>query len=370
MAIHVLLESYLDALRELGGSDLHLKANAPAHVRVSGRLGSMDDLPVPSQQDLSAIMDAIVPESARTSFQKTGETDFAYIDGHGRRYRVNCFLFGRALGFAFRAVKPEAPSYDDLGLPASIAKLATIERGLILVTGPTGSGKSSTLAAMVNAINTSRAKHIITLEDPIEYLHHDQRSFVNQREIGFDTRTFASALRASLRQDPDVILVGEMRDLETVEAAIQAAETGHLVLSTLHTLGVAETISRIIDFFPPYQQHQARVSLADILAGVVSQRLVDAASGSSLVVACEVLVTNGRVKQAILEPERATDIKTIVTEGAFYGMMTFDQALAQLVTDNKITVETALANASNSHDLGLMLKDLGKIAVEATPSMT
>jgi twitching motility protein PilT len=356
---HILLESYLDALRSLAGSDLHLKANASACVRVSGRLSTIDTLPPPTPTDLAAMMEAIMPESAAASFKKTGETDFAYVDTHGRRYRVNCFLFGRAIGFAFRSVKPQAPSYEDLGLPSSIANLANIERGLILVTGPTGSGKSSTLAAMVNAINTTKAKHIITLEDPIEYIHQDQRSFVNQREIGFDTRTFASALRASLRQDPDVILVGEMRDLETVEAALQAAETGHLVLSTLHTLGVAETISRIIDFFPPYQQKQARVSLADILAGVVSQRLVDASTGNTLVAACEVLVTNGRVRQAILEPERATDLRTIVTEGAFYGMMTFDQALAKLVTDQKITAETALANASNSHDLGLMLKDLG-----------
>ncbi|MEX6429053.1 MAG: type IV pilus twitching motility protein PilT [Ferrimicrobium sp.] len=363
MIANTLLESYLDALRELGGSDLHLKGNSPARVRVSGRLSSLDDLPTPTPEDLSAIMDCIIPESASTNFKKTGETDFAYVDTHGRRYRVNCFLFGQAIGFAFRSVKPEAPSYDDLGLPQSIASLATIERGLVLVTGPTGSGKSSTLAAMVNAINASRAKHIITLEDPIEFIHRDQRSFVNQREIGFDTRTFASALRASLRQDPDVILVGEMRDLETVEAAMQAAETGHLVLSTLHTLGVAETISRIIDFFPPYQHKQARVSLADILAGVISQRLVEARSGTSLIAACEILVTNGRVKQAILEPERATDIKTIVTEGAFYGMMTFDQALARLVTEGKITVETALANASNSHDLGLILKDAGHSTV-------
>lgn len=356
---NALLESYLDALRSLGGSDLHLKAHASACVRVNGRLSTIDTLPSPSAADLEAMMETIMPESAAAIFKKTGETDFAYVDAHGRRYRVNCFLFGRAVGFAFRSIKPQAPSYEDLGLPTSIANLADIERGLILVTGPTGSGKSSTLASMVNAINASKAKHIITLEDPIEYIHQDQRSFINQREIGFDTRTFASALRASLRQDPDVILVGEMRDLETVEAAMQAAETGHLVLSTLHTLGVAETVSRIIDFFPPYQQKQARVSLADILAGVVSQRLVDSSTGNGLVAACEVLVTNGRVKQAILEPERATDLTTIVTEGAFYGMMTFDQALARLVTEQKITAQTALANASNSHDLGLMLKDLG-----------
>ncbi|MGC9154779.1 MAG: type IV pilus twitching motility protein PilT [Ferrimicrobium sp.] len=362
MTYHPLLERYLDTLREQGGSDLHIKADAHVRVRISGRLQTLTSLPVPTAGDLSAMMETILPETAAASFKKTGETDFAYVDTHGRRYRVNCFVFGRAVGFAFRSVKPEAPSYTDLGLPASIANLAAIERGLILVTGPTGSGKSSTLAAIVNAINVTQAKHIITLEDPIEFTHRDQLSFINQREIGFDTRTFASALRASLRQDPDVILVGEMRDLETVEAAMQAAETGHLVLSTLHTLGVAETISRIIDFFPPYQQQQARVSLADILAGVISQRLVDAVAGTTLVAACEILVTNGRVKQAILEPDRATDLKTIVAEGAFYGMMTFDQALAQLVTEGKITAETALANASNSHDLGLILKDLGLTA--------
>ncbi|WP_298211925.1 type IV pilus twitching motility protein PilT [Ferrimicrobium sp.] len=358
MAYQPLLESYLDTLREFGGSDLHLKANVPARVRISGRLRSIDTLPAPTPGDLTNMMETIMPKTAASTFKRAGETDFAYVDNHGRRYRVNCFVFGRGIGFAFRSVKPQAPTYADLGLPSSIANLTNIERGLILVTGPTGSGKSSTLAAIVNAINVAKAKHIITLEDPIEFVHHDQQSFINQREIGFDTRTFASALRASLRQDPDVILVGEMRDLETVEAAMQAAETGHLVLSTLHTLGVAETISRIIDFFPPYQQNQARVSLADILAAVISQRLVEAMPGDALVAACEILVTNGRVKQAILEPDRVTDLKTIVTEGAFYGMMTFDQALAQLVTEGKITVTTALANASNSHDLGLILKDL------------
>jgi twitching motility protein PilT len=362
------LAPYLDHLRDARGSDLHLKSNAHARARIEGQLRTLDALPVLSGRDLATLLEAMVPPPTLAAFQKAGEVDFAWVDHRGRRYRVNCYLNQRELAMAFRAIKPAPPTVAELHLPPAVSELAQVERGLILVTGPTGSGKSSTLAAMVATINATCAKHIITLEDPIEFLHEDRLSLINQREVGFDTRSFASALRASLRQDPDVILVGEMRDLETVEAALQAAETGHLVLSTLHTLGAAETISRIIDFFPPYQQRQARTSVAEVLQGLISQRLVPSAEDGRLTPSCEILVANGRVRQAILDPEHATDLHTIVAEGAFYGMMTFDQSLAELVTSGKITAEVALANATNAHDLRLRLKELGLDATEETTS--
>jgi len=360
------LAPYVDHLRDARGSDLHLKAGSLARARIEGQLRTLDGLPALSARELATLLEAMVPPPTFTAFQKAGEVDFAWVDHRGRRYRVNCYLQQRELAMALRAIKPAPPTVEELRLPPTISELASAERGLILVTGPTGSGKSSTLAAMVAAINATRARHIITLEDPIEFLHEDRLSLINQREVGFDTRNFATALRASLRQDPDVILVGEMRDLETVEAALQAAETGHLVLSTLHTLGAAETISRIIDFFPPYQQRQARTSIAEVLQGLISQRLVPSVEDGRLTPSCEILIANGRVRQAILDPEHATDLHTIVSEGAFYGMMTFDQSLADLVAQGIITAEVALANASNAHDLRLRLKELGLDSVDET----
>ena len=355
------LERLLEQLGTLDGSDLHLKAGQPARARVKGRLIPLDG-ETPDAVQLAAAMSDLMPATSYDAFKKFGEVDFAYSLPDGTRFRVNAFLSQREIGMAFRRIRATPPTISQLDLPPAVDRLAETQRGLILVTGPTGSGKSSTLAAMVDAINRQRATHIITLEDPIEFQHRDIKSLINQREIGFDTRSFASALRASLRQDPDVILVGEMRDLETVEAAIKAAETGHLVLSTLHTLGAAETVSRILDFYPPHQHHQARISLADVLSGIVSQRLVPKADGTGQTPACEILITNGRVKQAILDPAHSTDIQTVVSEGAFYGMATFDQSLAELVQSGKVTADDAIASASNSHDLSIRLKELGVIA--------
>jgi twitching motility protein PilT len=353
------IEPHLNRLVEQSGSDLHLKADCPARIRVDGRLETISDLSIPSQRALDSDLEIMAPKAALETFRKTGEADFAYVNGSGHRFRVNVYLHQRKLALAFRRIKDRPPTVNELGLPEAIRALARLERGLVLVTGPTGSGKSSTLAAMVDQINSERSKHIITLEDPVEYMHSDKLSLINQREIGFDTRSFAAALRAALRQDPDVVLVGEMRDLETVQAALQAAETGHLVLSTLHTIGASETISRIIDLFPPHQQHQARLTVAEVLGGVVSQRLVPRRDGTGVAAACEVLVANGRIRQAILDPDHATDIATIIKEGEFYGMMSFDQHLLALVKSGVIDIEQALANASNPHDLSLDFKQLG-----------
>ncbi len=360
-----ILDHLLEQLGELDGSDLHLKAGQLARARVKGKLFTLDS-ETPGADELSAAMGELMPAASYEAFKKLGEIDFAYSLSDGTRFRVNAFLAQHEIGLAFRRIRATPPTASQLDLPPAVERLAETQRGLILVTGPTGSGKSSTLAAMVDAINRSRATHIITLEDPIEFQHRDIKSLINQREIGFDTRSFASALRASLRQDPDVILVGEMRDLETVEAAIKAAETGHLVLSTLHTLGAAETVSRILDFYPPHQHHQARISLADVLSGIVSQRLVPKADGTGLLPACEILIANGRIRQAILDPAHSTDIQTVVSEGAFYGMTTFDQSLADLVKSGLVTPDDAIASASNSHDLAIRLKDLGVIASSAT----
>ncbi|MHB8190727.1 MAG: type IV pilus twitching motility protein PilT [Ferrimicrobium sp.] len=359
MAYSHALEPYLAYLSRVDGSDLHLKAGTSPRVRINGDLHAVIELPVLSDRELAKLAEPTMSPEMWTAFRRSGECDYAYVQEDGSRYRVNAFLQRQQVALAFRRIKPSPPTTDTLGLPPAVSTLATATRGLILVTGPTGSGKSSTLAAMVDQINEQRAAHIITLEDPIEYLHTDKRSLINQREIGLDTHSFSHALRSAMRQDPDVILVGEMRDLATVEAALQAAETGHLVLSTLHTIGAAETISRILDVFPPHQHQQVRLSLADILKGIVSQRLVRRVDGSGRHPACEVLVINGRVQQAIVDPMHSPEIRSIIAESGFYGMQTFDQALADLAHRGLIDVAEALDNATNSHDLSLALKDLG-----------
>lgn len=301
-------------------------------------------------------------DEAWERFKNSREADFAYRRSDLGRFRVNAFVQRGTISMVFRAVSTNPPTTADLGLPDIVNSLADNPRGLVLVTGPTGSGKSSTLAAMVDHINATRTSHIVTIEDPIEVLHRDKLSLINQREVGMDTNDFGSAMRGAMRQDPDVILVGEMRDVETVNAAIQAAETGHLVLSTLHTIGAAETIVRIVDFFPPHLQQQIRVSLAGILRGVVSQRLVLSASGDSRHAALEILISNGRVQQCIVDPARTYDISEIVADGEFYGMRTFDQSLAQLFRDGKIDEKEALENATNPHDLRLVLTTLGLLS--------
>jgi twitching motility protein PilT len=296
-------------------------------------------------------------------FARTNEADFAYgIEGVGR-FRVNAFRQRGSAGLVFRRVSIGAIALGDLGLPPVLGPLSLEPRGLVLVTGPTGSGKTTTLAGMVDNINQNRDVHVVTIEDPIEVIHHDKRSMINQREVRVDTKDFAIALRAAMRQDPDVILVGEMRDQETVKAALAAAETGHFVMSTLHTTDAQETITRVIDFFPPHEQSQIRLALAGSLQGIICQRLVPRADGLGRCVAMEVCINTGRVADAIVDPEKTFSIHQLITEGGFYGMQTFDQHLTELFRDGVVTLDAAMAASTSPHDLTVELRRLGLIAI-------
>ena len=279
---------------------------------------------------------------SQTEFEEAGEADFSYSIPGLSRFRVNTFRQRGSISIVCRAIPFEIRSVDDLGLPPVVTKLAEEQRGIVLVTGTTGSGKSTTLAAMIDHINRTRTSHIITLEDPIEYLHEDKGSIVNQREVGSDTESFSRAMRRVPRQDPDVILIGEMRDEETVRTALSAAETGHLVLSTVHTLDATETVNRIIDFFPPHLQHQARVMLSATLKGAIAQRLVPDVTGAGRVPASEVLVVTGRVQDLIMNPAETGKITEVIGEGEYYGMRTFDQSLLGYVMEGKVSEEVAL----------------------------
>ncbi|MFN8077182.1 MAG: PilT/PilU family type 4a pilus ATPase [Kineosporiaceae bacterium] len=352
---------YLRALSELFGSDLHLKVGSPPRVRIDGRLRKLQ-APTLTPEDTERFVDEVLREDLREEFARTHEADFAYsLPGVGR-FRVNAFRARGTCGLVFRRVSIGAIPLEDLGLPPVIGKLALEPRGLVLVTGPTGSGKSTTLAGMVDLINSSREVHVVTIEDPIEILHHDKLAMVNQREVRVDTSDFATALRAAMRQDPDVILVGEMRDQETVRAALAAAETGHFVMSTLHTTDAKETIARVIDFFPPHEQHQVRLSLGGALRGIICQRLVPRADGLGRCVAMEVCVNTGRVYDAIVDEEKTSQLTDLIAEGSFYGMQTFDQHLIALVRDGVVTVDDAMAASSRPHDLGVELRRLGVVA--------
>ena len=292
-------------------------------------------------------------------FSERHEADFAYSLAGTGRFRVNAYYQRSSVALAMRRVRSGGHHRAELGLPEVVNRLAEEMRGLVLVTGPTGSGKTTTLAAMVDHINHTRSCHVVTIEDPVEYLHTDDLAAIDQREVGFDTDSFTSAMRVVLRQDPDVILVGEMRDMETVSAALTAAETGHLVFSTLHTINATETINRIVDFFPPHQQTQVRVSLAGSLKGIICQRLIPTADGKSRVPVLELLVVNGRIQQAIIDPMITGDIEGIVADGEYYGMMTFDQSLVTLIADGTIDLAEAMSTASNPHDLKVMLERKG-----------
>jgi twitching motility protein PilT len=345
------------------GSDLHLKVPAQPMARVHGELAPIEGTEPLAPEDTRAAFEHICRDEERLrEFDEVGEADFSYeVDGLAR-FRVNAFKQRGNISIVLRTIPYQVRTIEDLGLPPVIQKLAEEPRGIILLTGTTGSGKSTTLAAMINHINETRARHVVTLEDPIEYLHHDKRSIINQREVGSDTESFGRAMRRVLRQDPDVILIGEMRDEETVRTALSAAETGHLVLSTLHTLDASETINRIVDFFPPHLQHQARVMLSTTLRGVVSQRLVPRAEGGGRIAACEVMVVTGRVQDLILNPEETGRITEVIAEGEYYGMQTFDQSLLKQVTAGNITEEVAMEVASSPHDFKLMLQARGQRA--------
>ena len=355
------IDSALRQLLEREGSDLHVKVASPPVIRAHGQLLPLEEFGDLTPEQTDAAFRAMAEPRSVEEFEREGEADFAYAIPGLARFRVNVFKQRGSVSIACRAIPFDIRSAAELGLPETILKLAESSRGIVLVTGTTGSGKSTTLAAMIDHINATRARHIVTLEDPIEYLHQDKRSIVNQREVGSDTESFPRAMRRILRQDPDVILIGEMRDEETVRTALSAAETGHLVLSTLHTLDAPETVNRILDFFPPHLQTQARVMLATTLAGVISQRLVPGLEQGRVPVA-EVLVATGRVKDLILSPEETGKISEAIAEGSYYGMQTFDQDLLGHVAAGRISEEVAYETASSPHDFKLMLAAGGQRA--------
>ena len=347
---------------EQRGSDLHVKAGSPPHVRVDGHL-----VPAPfdrvTPEDTERMAFQVLPKDRADEFEETAEADFALsIAGLGR-FRVNVFRQRGSVGLVFRRVLPGIPDFETLGLPSVVRRLAEEPRGMVLVTGPTGSGKTTSIAAMIDHINATKQVNIVTIEDPIEVLHVDKKSIVNQREIGTDTRDYAMAMKRVLRQDPDVIFIGEMRDPETVWAALAAAETGHLVVSTLHTTNAVETVNRIVDFFPPHQQKQIRLSLASSLRGVVSQRLLERADGKGRVPSVEVLVMTGRIFDRIVDPSAGGNesIEDIIADGEYYGMQTFDQSLFGLFKNGLVDLRSAMAAASNPHDFRVALQQAGLI---------
>ena len=342
-----------------GASDIHLKTGLPTMFRVDGALVPLKKGERLLPEELQKIAFALMNPVQKARFEEARECDLAYgIPGLGR-FRVNIFQQRGTIGIVFRVIPFGVKSIDQLLLPRVIERISMENRGLVLVTGTTGSGKSTTLAAMIDHINSNRTCHIMTIEDPIEFLIRDRRSLVNQREIGVDTQSFANALRAALRQDPDVILVGEMRDFETIETAITAAETGHLVMSTLHTLDATETINRIISVFPPYQQKQVRLQLSSILKAVISQRLVPRADGRGRVPALEVMVSTARIRECISDKERTKELPDAIAKGfTTYGMQTFDQSLMQLVKEDLVTYEEALKHVSNPDDFALRFRGI------------
>jgi twitching motility protein PilT len=356
------LSATLDRVAEWEGSDLHLKPDSPPLIRVNGELEPLSDVATLTRPDTERILWQMLEDPVKgAEFEEEHEVDFSYSHNgtSPSRFRVNAFRQIGGVTLVCRAIPQRIRSVDELALPPVISELAREERGIVLVTGSTGSGKSTTLAAMVDQINSERARHIVTIEDPIEFVHRDRRSVINQREVGSHTASFARALRRVLRQDPDVILIGEMRDEETVRTALSAAETGHLVLSTLHTLDATESVNRIVDLFPNSAQQQARLMLASTLKGIVSQRLVPTADGLGRVVCCEVLRTTGRVRDMIIRPEETTRLFEAIAEGGYYGMQSFDQALREHVAAGRIAMDDAMVAASHPHDFKLLVAAAG-----------
>lgn len=336
----IAIESILEVANELKASDVHITVGVPPILRVNGHLVKCD-FPVLEPEDTLSIAMRIMNQAQRESFEERGEYDMSLTVPEYGRYRVNVFRQRGSVALALRLVGMEIPTPESLGIPPSVIDLYQRKRGLILVTGPTGSGKSTTLAALINKINENRDAHIITLEDPIEYMHRHKKSIVNQREIGVDTSDYAAALRVALREDPDVILVGEMRDLETISIAVRAAETGHLVLSTLHTIGAASTVDRVIDVFPPHQQQQIRVQLATVLEAIISQQLLPTADGLGRVAAFEVLHATYPARNLIRE-NKSYQLPNVMQTGKGIGMITMDDALLQLYMEGRIDKDNCI----------------------------
>ncbi len=345
----IILADLLVRLLESGGSDLHMTAGARPTLRIHGHLQQLEDQPMLDPQELQRLLYAIITQRQREKFEEHLELDFAYALPGRARFRTNMYRQRDAVGAAFRVIPYEIKPLQDLGVPASISNFAMLPRGFVLVTGPTGSGKSTTLASLVDLANRQRHDHIMTVEDPIEFLHKHQSCIVNQREVGEDTHSFANALKHVLRQDPDIILVGEMRDLETISVALTAAETGHLVFGTLHTQDAAQTVDRVIDVFPPHQQQQIRVQLAGALQGVVSQQLCRTSDGRGRAVASEVLVVTPAIRNLIREG-KTHQIGSAMQAGAKFGMVTMDQSLTELIRRGRITYETGIERCHNVED--------------------
>lgn len=340
------IEEMLKTAKDAGASDVHITVGVPPKMRVNGHLITMDyDRLLPD--DTHALLDEIMNEQQKKRFEEQGEHDMSFSIPNMGRYRVNAFKQRGSVAIALRLVGTQVPSAEELGIPESVIELYRKKRGLVLVTGPTGSGKSTTLAAIIDKINNNREAHVITLEDPIEYLHQHKKSMVNQREIGLDSQSYANALRAALREDPDVILVGEMRDFETISVAITAAETGHLVLSTLHTIGAASTVDRVIDVFPPHQQQQVRVQLANVLEAVISQQLLPKTDESGRAAAFEVLHANHAVRNLIREG-KTHQLMSVMQTNRKLGMIAMDEAIIQLCREGKISKEMAVQFAQDS----------------------
>jgi twitching motility protein PilT len=351
------------ALRELvskDGSDLHVKVESAPLFRVNGELTADPGDAVLAPEDTEAALRTLLhDESKHEEFAHEHEVDFSFEIKGVARFRVNAFQQRGAISMVCRAIPHKISTIEELSLPSVVTELAEEERGIVLLTGTTGSGKSTTLAAIIDHINFTMSKHIVTIEDPIEFLHSDKRSAINQREVGMDTASFKRALRRVLRQDPDVILIGEMRDEETVQTALSAAETGHLVLSTIHTVDATESINRLLDFFPPHQHQQARSMIAGTIKGVISQRLVPGADGGRVAV-CEILRTTGRVRDMITDATQTGKLVEVITSGGYYGMQTFDQALFGHVKAGRVTFEDAMRVASSPHDFKLLMQADGR----------
>ena len=353
----------LDALLAAGGargaSDVHLKPGSPPILRVDGRLEAQPDLGVVTAEFMDTVAGQILPDRLYTRLRNGREVDAGYSVPTFGRFRVNMFLALGTVRAVMRAIPSKTPTFEELGLPPVLARLAAERRGLLLVTGATGSGKTTTLAALIDDMNRNRNYHIVTIEDPIEFIHDDVRCVISQREVGHDSPSFAAALRAALREDPDVILVGEMRDAETMSVALQAAETGHLVLSTLHTVNATETVNRIVTMFPPHQDQQIRDQLAAVIKGIVAQRLIARASAAGRVPAVEVLIGTGAIRDCIRDAKRTQEIAEFIQQGVSpYGMQTFEQSLLGLYYDEMISHETARETASNPDDFDLKVRGI------------